>query len=85
MEHTLRAGTDGVVGDVLVHVGDRVALNQLLAVVEPTQHRRGGMMDFDLSPEHEAFREVVRDFAEGEIAPHAAQWDEDHNFPAGDR
>ena len=35
-------------------------------------------MDFDLSPEHEAFRKVVRDFAESEIAPHAAQWDEDH-------
>jgi short-chain 2-methylacyl-CoA dehydrogenase len=39
------------------------------------------MMDFDLSPEHEAFRKSVRDFAEGEIAPHAAQWDEDHTFP----
>ncbi|HEX2784523.1 MAG TPA: acyl-CoA dehydrogenase family protein, partial [Ilumatobacteraceae bacterium] len=39
------------------------------------------MMDFDQSPEHEAFREVVRDFAESEIAPHAAQWDEDHTFP----
>jgi short-chain 2-methylacyl-CoA dehydrogenase len=39
------------------------------------------MMDFDLSPEHEAFRKVVRDFADSEIAPHAAQWDEDHTFP----
>ena len=38
-------------------------------------------MDFDLSPEHEAFRKVVRDFAESEIAPHAAQWDEEHTFP----
>ena len=38
-------------------------------------------MNFDLSPEHEAFRKVVRDFAESEIAPHAAQWDEDHTFP----
>ena len=38
-------------------------------------------MDFDLSAEHEAFRKVVRDFAESEIAPHAAQWDEDHTFP----
>jgi short-chain 2-methylacyl-CoA dehydrogenase len=38
-------------------------------------------MDFDLSPEHEAFRKVVRDFAESEIAPHAAQWDRDHIFP----
>jgi butyryl-CoA dehydrogenase len=39
------------------------------------------MMDFDLSPEHEAFRKVVRDFAEREIAPHAARWDEEHTFP----
>jgi short-chain 2-methylacyl-CoA dehydrogenase len=38
-------------------------------------------VDFDLSPEHEAFRKVVRDFAEREIAPHAATWDEDHTFP----
>jgi short/branched chain acyl-CoA dehydrogenase len=38
-------------------------------------------MDFDQSPEHEAFRKVVRDFAESEIAPHAAQWDEEHTFP----
>jgi len=38
-------------------------------------------MDFDLSPEHEAFRRVVRDFAEQEIAPHAAEWDETHHFP----
>ena len=35
MEHTLRAGTDGVVSDLLVQVGDRVALNQLLAVIDP--------------------------------------------------
>ena len=38
-------------------------------------------MDFDQSPEQEAFRKVVRDFAESEIAPYAAQWDEDHTFP----
>jgi short/branched chain acyl-CoA dehydrogenase len=38
-------------------------------------------MDFDLSPEHEAFRKAVRAFAEGELAPHVAQWDEDHVFP----
>jgi len=36
MEHTLRAGIDGSVTEVLAHVGDRVALNQLLAVIEPT-------------------------------------------------
>ena len=38
-------------------------------------------MTFELSPEHEQFRRTVRDFAEKEIAPHAAQWDRDHHFP----
>lgn len=36
---------------------------------------------FELSAEHEAFRAVVRDFAEKEIAPHVAQWDRNHHFP----
>ncbi len=36
---------------------------------------------FELSPEHEAFRASVRDFAEREIAPHVARWDRDHHFP----
>ena len=39
------------------------------------------MSSFELSEEHEAFRKVVRDFAEQEIAPHAATWDRDHHFP----
>jgi short/branched chain acyl-CoA dehydrogenase len=38
-------------------------------------------MDFDLSDEHEAFRRVVRDFAQAEVAPHAEEWDRDHVFP----
>jgi butyryl-CoA dehydrogenase len=38
-------------------------------------------MDLDLSEEHEAFRKVVREFAEQEIAPHAEEWDRDHVFP----
>src|SRR5438874_9619288 len=38
-------------------------------------------MDFDLTPEQDAFRNVVRDFADHEIAPHADAWDRDHVFP----
>ena len=38
-------------------------------------------MQFDLSDEHEAFRKVVRDFAEREVAPHCEEWDRDHVFP----
>ncbi|HET7389015.1 MAG TPA: acyl-CoA dehydrogenase family protein [Nocardioidaceae bacterium] len=38
-------------------------------------------MSFELSAEHEAFRKSVREFAEAEIAPHAARWDREHHFP----
>ena len=39
-------------------------------------------MRFELDEEHEAFRKVVREFAEAEIAPYAAAWDEEAVFPA---
>jgi butyryl-CoA dehydrogenase len=38
-------------------------------------------MSFELSSEHETFRKSVREFALGEIAPHAARWDREHHFP----
>jgi len=38
-------------------------------------------MNRELSAEHDAFRNVVRDFALNEIAPHAARWDRDGSFP----
>ncbi len=38
-------------------------------------------MTFALSSEHETFRRSVREFAEGEVAPHVAKWDKDHHFP----
>ena len=38
-------------------------------------------MDFALSAEHEAFRRVVREFAEAEIAPNSEEWDRTHEFP----
>jgi alkylation response protein AidB-like acyl-CoA dehydrogenase len=37
---------------------------------------------FELSPEHEDFRRVVREFAEAEVAPHIQAWDREHHFPA---
>ena len=39
------------------------------------------MTSFELSPEHEDFRASVREFAQAEIGPYAAQWDKDHHFP----
>ncbi len=38
-------------------------------------------MSYELSREHEEFRRSVREFADAEIAPYAAQWDRDHHFP----
>ncbi len=38
-------------------------------------------MTYELSREHEEFRRSVREFAEAEIAPHAARWDREHHFP----
>ena len=38
-------------------------------------------MDFELSEDQRAFQELARDFAASEMAPHAAEWDEDCTFP----
>ena len=38
-------------------------------------------MDFNLSEEQEAFRDLAQSFAENELAPYAAQWDRDCTFP----
>lgn len=38
-------------------------------------------MDFSLTEERISIREMVRNFAEQEIAPYAAEWDEKHIFP----
>jgi short-chain 2-methylacyl-CoA dehydrogenase len=38
-------------------------------------------MAFELSKEHEDFRRVVREFALAEVAPHVAEWDDQHRFP----
>ena len=38
-------------------------------------------MDFTIADEHHEFRRVVRDFAERELGPHVARWDEEHVLP----
>ncbi len=38
-------------------------------------------MNFELSDDQRAFQELARDFAAREMAPHAAEWDEDCTFP----
>jgi len=38
-------------------------------------------MDFTFSPEHEALRRMIREFAENEVAPLAAELDREHKVP----
>jgi alkylation response protein AidB-like acyl-CoA dehydrogenase len=38
-------------------------------------------MNFELTKEQQMIKEMVRDFAEKEIAPYAAKWDEEAYFP----
>jgi len=38
-------------------------------------------MDFELNDDQLAFQQSARDFAAGEMAPHAAKWDEESYFP----
>ncbi len=37
---------------------------------------------FELTKDHEDFRQVVRSFAQEQVAPHIAEWDREHHFPS---
>ncbi|HEX8116543.1 MAG TPA: acyl-CoA dehydrogenase family protein, partial [Pyrinomonadaceae bacterium] len=39
-------------------------------------------MDFELNEEQRQVKMSVREFAEGEVAPHVREWDEHQKFPA---
>ena len=39
-------------------------------------------MDFQLTEQQRMIRDAARDFAQKELAPHAAQWDRDEQYPA---
>lgn len=43
--------------------------------------RAGDIMDFELTEEQRAFKDMARQFAVEEMAPHAARWDEEKIFP----
>jgi len=40
------------------------------------------LMEFSLTDEQQHLRRTVREFAEGEIAPHVMEWDESSHFPS---
>src|SRR6201990_726252 len=39
------------------------------------------VMDFELNEDQQQVKSSVREFAEGEIAPHVREWDESQHFP----
>ncbi|MDI1365032.1 MAG: acyl-CoA dehydrogenase family protein, partial [bacterium] len=44
-------------------------------------HGRISRMDFALSADQLAIQDAARAFAEGQLAPHSAEWDEKRHFP----
>src|SRR5438132_13642580 len=38
-------------------------------------------MDFELNEEQQQIKRTIREFAEGELAPHVMEWDEAAHFP----
>jgi alkylation response protein AidB-like acyl-CoA dehydrogenase len=44
-------------------------------------HGRISRMDFALSADQLAIQDAARAFAEGQLAPHSAEWDEQRHFP----
>ena len=47
----------------------------------PGDHLCPCLLTFELNDEQRALRDTIREFAEAEIAPHAAEWDLNHTFP----
>src|SRR3712207_4265330 len=41
---------------------------------------KDAMIDFELTEEHRALVQTVREFAQGEVAPHIKEWDERQQF-----
>ena len=46
-----------------------------------TDSGKGRAVEFAFTPEQQQLRKSVREFAEGEIAPHVMEWDEASHFP----
>src|SRR5215469_15509103 len=46
-----------------------------------TDSGRGGIVEFAFTEQQQQLRKSVREFAEGEIAPHVMEWDEASHFP----
>src|SRR5437763_7763031 len=53
----------------------------LSSAIEKTDGGKGRVVEFSFTEEQQQLRRSVREFAEGEIAPHVMEWDEASAFP----
>src|SRR5437016_11005624 len=53
----------------------------LSSAIEKTDGGKGRVVEFAFTDEQQQLRRSVREFAEGEIAPHVMEWDEASHFP----
>ena len=53
----------------------------LSSAIEKTDGGKGRVVEFAFTEEQEQLQKSVREFAEGEIAPHVMEWDEASHFP----
>src|SRR5438034_1298770 len=59
----------------------RRAINGTFERYRKTDGGKGRVVEFAFTEEQEQLRKSVREFAEGEIAPHVMEWDEASHFP----
>ena len=59
----------------------RLPLRVTLRLAGVGAYRARGLATFGLSEMQEELKAAADGFARGEVAPHAAQWDRDHEFP----
>src|SRR2546421_7626283 len=53
----------------------------LSSAIEKTDGGKGRVVEFAFTEEQQQLQRSVREFAEGEIAPHVMEWDEASHFP----
>src|SRR5213080_641230 len=53
----------------------------LSSAIEKTDGGKGRVVEFSFTEEQQQLRRSIREFAEGEIAPHVMEWDEASHFP----
>ncbi len=61
--------------------GDRALVRRLVDRRVQHDDQAAVVVDFALSEEQQAYRDAARQFAAGELAPHASRWDEEQHFP----